>query len=159
MPTKKSKEKMSKSKQTVEENYDDWINLRLCDNEFVQTYSEDILSKPKFVLSSTASEFDKERLYSLNQMLEMFRLGFLSMSKTEFGQQAINKARRPRLVPSPYPVLRQLSIGQKTTFPYNVWRAVRTAASKLHAEFGTTFRVTKLAPNGQVGDIEVTRLS
>lgn len=149
---------MNNTNQTPEENYSDWVNSKIVDDEFVQTYSEDILSKPKFVLSTTASEFDKEPLYSAQQMIEMFRLGFLSVCKTDFGKKALTK-KRQRVAVNPYSVIRQMSVGDKTTFPYTVWNSVRVAASKIHSQFGATFRVNKLAPNCQVGDIEVTRLS
>ena len=47
---------------TPEENYDDWVNTKLCDDKYVSSYSDDILSKPRFFLSSTTSEFDKQPL-------------------------------------------------------------------------------------------------
>ena len=144
---------------TPEENYDDWVNIKLCDDKYVSSYSDDILSKPRFFLSSTTSEFDKQPLYSEQQMLEMFRLGFMSMSKTGFGRKALANANRKRSVPGPYPTLRQLHIGGKALFPYSSWATVRVAAAKLKAEFGSQFRVCKLAPPGRIGDIEVLRVS
>ena len=151
--------KLKKKPQTASENYEEWVSTKICDDDFIQTFSEDILNSPKFVFSPTDSEFDKQQLYTTSQMLEMFRAGFLAVTRTDFGLEALRKARHGRVPDNPYRILRNMDVNDRTTFPFYSWRSVRTAASRLKAEFGVIYRVNKLARVGQVGDIEVTRLS
>lgn len=151
--------KLKNKQQTPTENYEEWVNKKICNDMFIQTFSEDILNKPKFIISPTDSDLDKMELYTTEQMLEMFRAGFLAVTRTDFGREALRKARYGRVPDNPYRILRKLNVNDTTTFPYNSWGAVRTAASKLKSEFGATYRVNKLARVGQVGDIEVTRLA
>lgn len=151
--------KLKKKAQTPDENYEDWVNTKICNDMFIQTFSEDILNKPKFVISPTDSELDKQKLYTTEQMLEMFRAGFLAITRTDFGKEALKKVRHGKVPDNPYRILRNLNVNDSVTFPYITWSAVRTAASKLKSEFGVIYRVNKIARAGQVGDIEVTRLS
>lgn len=122
------------------------------DNEYICTVSECLLSEPCFILSST----DKKYLYSTEQMIAMFKIGYDS-HRRESHMRAPRKRRRTPM--APYRLLRSMSLGDNLLFPYEMWGAVRTAASRLHTDFGCVFRVTKTAPTGEKGDIEVTRIS
>ena len=121
------------------------------DDEFIQTVSETILSEPRFVLSST----DTEYLYSKNQMVSMFKLGYDACQKKSYLKR---KSTKKSVLP-PYNQLRNMEVGEKLQFPYDVWGAVRTAACKIKQEFGSTFRTRKITHVGEKGPIEVLRLS
>lgn len=123
------------------------------DNEYIQTVSECLLSEPRFILSST----DKEYLYSMEQMIAMFRIGYEAHRKEKSLQRALKTKEKATI--SPYRLLRNMSPGDKLLFSYDVWGPVRTAATKLHTDFGSKFKVKKTAPIGEKGDIEVTRIS
>lgn len=126
------------------------------DEEYIQTVSDCILSEPKFVLNSTNPEF----LYSTSQMKSMFMLGYYTRKKEAYIKRELaKKQKQSKMLRPSYSMLRGMEIGDRLQFPYEDWKAIRTTASKLKKDFGATYHVKKLAPNGEVGKIEVIRLS
>ena len=140
--------------------FNEWISTRLTDDNFVINYSVDILSNPRFIVSPTEQGMAIENLYTTQQMCDMFRLGFYAMSNTYAGKQMLKtQAEKTKKVENaPYKLIRNLSVGEHILFPYNKWSAARSAASRLHSQYGSVFKVTKLAHCKMPGQIEVIRI-
>lgn len=120
------------------------------DDEFIQNISESILSEPRFESSSTNPEF----LYSKDQMMSMWKLGYDSCQKKTYLKKCIK-----RNALTPYRQLRNMSIGETLQFPYDIWGTVRVAASKIKKDFSAVYIVRKIALFGEEGPIEVLRVS
>lgn len=72
----------------------------------------------------------------------------LAEAYAEGARWAVSESLRKRDVKiHPYPVLRNLDIGESVVFPKYAYQAARTAASKLKKDFGVVFTVKTLAVN------------
>ena len=144
---------MSHKDKEIEENFSDWPADRIMDDQFVSSFSDSILKKPAYVLTN---DNEKTILYSKEQMLEMFRAGFLSMTKESF-DKSVFEAKKSK-TQCPFRVLKQMKIGSTHIFPYSKWRATRSAASSLRRQFGCVFHVTKVSAYNEIGNIMVRRI-
>ena len=135
----------------------EWATSDSLTDDMVHQQLEKIFSEPIMTINHNDDpEFpEPTRLFSVEQLEESFRLGYMAMCKTDFGRNVINKKIKKYI--KPYNILRQMNVGEKKIFPNSVWPAARTAASKLKSEFGCCFKVTKLGKHGEDGDIEVLR--
>ena len=135
---------------TVTDSTSDWFTTTSLNEENIRQQTKGLLNRPTLVDNTT-----DERLYSESQMIEMFRFGFETISETEIGKKIIAQIKRK--ISTPYKIIRDMSVGEKKLFPYEAWNAVRSAAGVLKKVYGSTFRVSKLARAGEIGDIEVIR--
>lgn len=135
---------------TVTDSMEDWFTTTSLNKEHIREQTKKLLNRPAMVDDST-----DERLYSEDQMLEMFRFGFETISETSVGKKII--AQLKRIASTPYRIIRNMDVGEKRVFPYESWNAVRSAAGAIKRVYGTTFRVVKLAKSGEIGDIEIIR--
>lgn len=146
---------VSDKEKEILQNLEDHVAGQLLDNQFIQTFSSPILSHPQYVI--TDSESNKEiKYYSAEQMVEMFRAGFLSMSRDDFNAKVFEH--NTSKTQSPYHILKQMKVGSTHVFPYTKWRAIRVAASTFKKRFGCQFSVYKISPHNQIGDIKVKRV-
>lgn len=127
-----------------------WVISSSLNLEHIEQYGRDILSNP----SVTLSIGDKpQELYTKEQLLEMFQIGCMVMSKKEM-KNAITITDNV-----PFYVLKNMEVGDFVFFPYESWNAARSAASLLKKTFGTRFRVNKTGALGKHGNIKVVRLT
>jgi len=141
--------------------FNEWLSTRLTDNDFIINYCANILAVPRFIVNpSEQGMASMEQLYTTQQMCDMFRLGFYAMSNTFVGKQMLKtRAEKAKKVENaPYKLIRNLSVGDHILFPYDKWSAARSAASRLHSQYGSVFKVTKLAHCKMPGQIEVIRV-
>lgn len=137
----------------IKKNLEENVIRDILTNDFVQSFSNEILSNPRYVIDESGK---KEKLYSLNQMTEMFRAGFTSMTKDAFDQKVFEK--NSSRSQCPFRIMKQMAVGSIKYFPYTKWTAARTAASALKRQFGCVFVVTKDADHNEIGEIKVKRI-
>lgn len=135
----------------------DWVITKSLDDTALEEYCKDIISTPSAVFVEPNNGAEKRTpLYSKEQLIEAFKIGYTTMSHTEFGKRILRAHKLQWL--KPHDILRNMDVGGYTTFPFEKWSAVRTAASHLKKSYGCKFSVRKMGPNGKVADIEVVRL-
>lgn len=144
---------MSDRDNEIEKNFNEWAREAIMNDQFVSSFSHNILENPVYTISDRS---EQKKFYSAKQMLEMFRAGFLSMTKQEFDQKVFekNKSRSE----SPFRVMKSMSVGSVRLFPYAKWNAARSAATVLKKQFGCVFFVTKNSDYKKIGDIKVVRI-
>lgn len=136
------------SKDEIIRNLDDWVAEKLFDDEFIASFCSDILLN-----HPTTSP-----LYTQEQMFQMFRAGVLCMTREEFDKKVFEALKRSYRGNSPGYIMQHMKVGEKQSFPYSKWGAVRTAASTIKKRFGCVYSVNKVTLYGQVGNIEVMRI-
>ena len=135
----------------------DWIISCSLSDEMIKEYGSSILNKPFFWMNPQDATKQDIPIYSQEQMIEMFRQGFMTMSRTDIGQKILKLKKQKWL--RPYTLLRKMDVGRTITFPYDKWSSVRTAASRIKKQFGSVYQTRKISPMREQGDIEVTRIS
>ena len=140
------------NKDEIKKNFSDWVASTIMSDQFVSSFSNDILEKPKY----TITEGDNvTNYYSREQMIDMFRAGFLSMTRDSFEKEVFKNNQHASI--SMAKAMKMMNIGDKITFPYRKWNAVRSTASELKKQFGVRYLVRKVSSFKTIGDIEVTR--
>ena len=137
----------------IQQNLTDNTAEDILDDQFISTFSSPILDHPRYTLTKDQKV---EKYYTADQMIEMFRAGFLSMSRNSFDQKIFEK--RASRTHSPYHIMKQMKVGSIHVFPYVKWNAVRCAASTFKRRFGCEFYVWKNSPHNIIGDIKVKRI-
>ena len=122
-------------------------NQTLTDND-ISRISSHIISTPA-VVQNQGSEI---KLFTTEQMYEMFRLGFYIRQKVGIAKRSVKIHTTPR-GQSTFARIRKLEVGQKLVLPISEYGAARSAASTFNKTYGTSFRVNKLSEE----DILVTR--
>lgn len=145
---------MSDKTSEIDKNFSEWATEAIMNDQFVSSFSNGIMSNPVWTLTDKNEE---KKFYSANQMIEMFRAGFLSMTKQEFDKKIFEKASKPKLI-SPFKTMKQMKVGAVAYFPYSKWTITRQAASILKSRFGCVFHVSKVTDYGTVGNIKVIRV-
>ena len=133
-----------------------WVVSASLTDEQIHETAKEILSSPSVILNYKAEPMEERPLYSLEQMLTMFRTGYLTLCKSAIGKRILSKYKHKDTIP--FRVMREMHTGDKVHFPYEKWGAARTAATKIKQDFGTIYLVKKLGPDKEKGIIEVTRI-
>ena len=133
-----------------------WVVSASLTDEQIQETAKDILSSPTVLLNYKTDPIEERPLYSLEQMLNMFRTGYLTLCNSALGKKILSKTKHSSIIP--HKVMRRMHIGDKAHFPYEKWGAARTAATKIKQDFGSVFLVKKMGPDNGKGIIEVTRI-
>lgn len=141
---------------TVTEESKDWVITQSMSDDSIRQYIKDLCNDPYMTIKNPDGN-SRKKLYSVEQLCDAFRLGIRAMSDTETGRR-IMRERYKHSIKS-YSVLREMNVGDKHIFPYELWNTVRTAASTLKKQYGSVFKVIKLGRTNEIGDIEVKRLS
>ena len=118
----------------------DWVVTKSLDEEHISEYAKDLISSGSFI--------NGERMYTKRQLIQMFRIGYQVRKNDDIR----------KIWASPGTSMRQMDVGDVLSFPYEKWNAARSSASKLKKQFGCVFRVRKMSPGNEIGDIEVVRL-
>ena len=140
---------MQENNQSITINNSCWTATSSVSDEQISQYCANTLSTPTV-------NVDGQKLYSQQQMIDMFRRGLeVQPSLSRFSKyETSGKINRG----IPYHVLKNMDVGQFVLFPFEKWNAVRSCASMLKRVYGCRFRVTKEAPNNQIGRIKAIRL-
>ena len=139
----------------MEETKDNWVVTCTFSDEEIKEFGQVLLESPAMTVN-LFSEEKGQNLYSEEQMLEMFREGCLAVLRQRYKSKTNKRNSKP---PRPFPILRDMKVGESVTVPFEKWQAARTAASKLKRDFGCVFIVRKIARNKEVGEIEILRKS
>ena len=144
---------MTDKEKEIQQNLIDNVAGDIMDDAFIISFSNPILGKPKYVSTKPGEE---TKLYSTEQMVDMFRAGFLSMSHQTFDKRVFEKTKSRSQ--SPFHIMKQMQVGSVRIFPYAKWNATRCAASTLKRQFGSVFVVQKTSQYKEIGDIKVKRV-
>jgi len=134
---------------TVTDAETDWFTTTSLDEDNIKKQAKNLLNRPVLVDDTT-----NERLYSEEQMIEMFRAGFETVSETVVGKKIVTQLKRKT---TPYCIIKNMNVGERQVFSFEEWGAVRSAASAMKSLYGAIFKVSKLARSGDIGDIEIIR--
>lgn len=133
-------------------NPQEWTIDTSLDNNKIVKYCLDILNKPTTTIVY-GDNSNGTRLYSREQMIEMFKRGFTST------REVLSIIRDSEmLTKKPYSLLRDMHVGQSIVLPYDNWPSIRTSASSLKKNFGAEFKIHKMSGHGEIGDICVYRV-
>ena len=132
---------------------ENWVVTCTYSDEEIKEYGEEILASPAMTISVPSSEVKLQALYDEDQMLRMFREGCLTILREKYKKKSKKNSKPPR----PFPILRDMAVGESVNVPFEKWQAARSAASKLKRDFGCVFVVRKVAKTGEIGEIEIYR--
>lgn len=142
---------MQENRQTSTEDSFDWTTTVSIPDSQISNYCSFTLSEPTKIV-------DGQKLYSQEQMIDMFRRGLEvrpQIDKITYVASIIGSVCRG----VPYHILKTMDVNQTVYFPYEKWNALRSAAATLKNNYGCKFKVVKETPSKQIGRIKVTRLS
>lgn len=100
----------------------DWVETKTLNSECGEIGKE-LLDSPVFYTNNTHGA--AVRLYTEDQMLEMFRYGY-------------------SLFQTPYMFMHKMGVNDTVVFPIESWPSARSAASILKRQFGAVYRVEKI---------------
>lgn len=114
-------------------------NQTLTDSDIYRMGSH-IVSTPTIDNTSDGGE----KLFTLSQMYEMFRLGFYIRQRVGVAKRAVKKRDRTK-GPSTYMRMKKLDVGEKLILPIDEYMAARSTASYFKRTFSTIFKVNKIS--------------